>query len=139
MSSQRSNSISAIDYEQVLSTLSKAEKVRVRSWVKQGIKFMNKEDLRYWLHEYNTATHCPVSKRPLYRNPEDPKGHLNPYAPVLEHSHKTGRPRGIVSRLANTMMGFAEVMSKDGSIDDSIDILGNATEFLMNGGVDRRY
>jgi len=129
-------SINAIDYEQVLSTLTSKQRTRVRSWVKQGIKFMDKQDLRYWINEYETATHCPITKKPLYRNADDAKGHLNPMAPVLEHSHKTGRPRGIVSRLANTMMGYAEVLS-DGSQEDTADILGNAMQFLMNGGVDR--
>lgn len=129
-------SINAIDYEQVLSTLDKKHKTRVRSWVKQGIKFMNKEDLRNWIELYDTQELCPITKMPFYRNPEDPQGHNNPMAPVLEHSHKTGRPRGIVSRLANTMMGYAEVLGQ-GSQEGTANVLGNAMEFLANGGFDR--
>lgn len=50
-------------------------------------------------------------------------------AMLVDHCHKTGKPRGLLCRGCNTMLGFIE---KPGQLDRAIDYLSQTTEFGWN-------
>lgn len=105
-------------YRKVSRDYGKSDRGRYARRINKLKVVYNLSDIQYRGLMDNQAGVCPICKKSL--------DHLGYDKSIMvDHDHRTGKVRGLLCGLCNSMLGFAE---------DSIETLENAVDFLKTGG-----